>query len=70
MFNVNERSGNYVSENDNSPLEPSQNTSNQNFEVAILFNAIEKSGNYIFEDDSPPPTALRARVVSYALGAV
>jgi hypothetical protein len=26
------------------------------------------SGNYIFEDDNPP-TALRARVVSYALAA-
>ena len=45
----------------------SPNTSNQNFETAILFKVVEKSGNYIFEDD-PSPTSLRAKVVSYALG--
>jgi hypothetical protein len=35
-----------------------------------LFNAVEGSGNYVFEDvnPSPPPTAIRTRVVSYALG--
>jgi hypothetical protein len=46
----------------------SQNTSNQNFEIAILFDVVKKSGNYRFDDDTPP-TALRKRVVSYALGA-
>ena len=46
----------------------SPNTSNQNFETAILFNAVESSVNYVFEDDKPP-TPLRARVLSYALGA-
>ena len=46
----------------------SPNTSNQNFEIAILFNVVERSGNYIFELDIPP-TVFRARVVSYALGA-
>ena len=31
---------------------------------------VESSGNYVFEDDNPSsPTALRARIVSYALGA-
>ena len=51
------------------PLTPpiSPNTSNKNFEIAILFNVVEKSGNYIFGDDTPP-TALRVRVVIYALG--
>jgi hypothetical protein len=46
----------------------SQNTSCQNFEIAILFNAVERSGNYIFELDTPP-RAFRTRVVSYTLGA-
>ena len=46
----------------------SPNTSNQNLEIAILFNVVEMSGNYVFEDDTPP-TAITARVVSYALGA-
>jgi hypothetical protein len=31
----------------------SPNTSNQNFEIAILFNVVEKSGNEVFEDDPP-----------------
>ena len=44
------------------------NASNQNFEIAILFDEAKKSGNYVFEDDTPR-TALRARVVSYTLGA-
>ena len=53
----------------NTPLTPtiSPNTSNQNFEIAILFDVVKKSGNYVFEDDTPP-TALKARVVSYSLG--
>jgi hypothetical protein len=33
-----------------------------------LFNIVERFGNYVFEDDTHP-TALRARVVSYAHGA-
>ena len=33
-----------------------------------MFDVVEKSGNYVFEDDTPP-TALRARVVIFALGA-
>jgi hypothetical protein len=32
-----------------------------------LFNVVERSGNYVFEDDNPL-TALKSRVVSYALG--
>ena len=32
-----------------------------------MFKVVERSGNYIFEDDTSP-TALRERVVSYALG--
>ena len=50
------------------PLTPtiSPNTSNQNFQIVFLFNVVESSGNYVFEGDTPP--ALRARVVSYALG--
>jgi hypothetical protein len=32
-----------------------------------LFDVVKKSRNYAFEDDTPP-TAFRARVVSYALG--
>ena len=54
----------------NPPPTPSifPNTSNQNFKTVILFNVIDRSGNYIVEDDNPP-TALRANVVSYALGA-
>jgi hypothetical protein len=37
----------------------------------FFFNVIESSGNYVLEDDkpSPSPTALRERVISYALGA-
>ena len=35
---------------------------------AISFKVVERSGNYIFVDDTPP-TVLRVRVVSYALGA-
>ena len=38
------------------------------FEIAILFNVVLSSGNKVFEDDNPP-TALRTRAVSYALGA-
>ena len=54
----------------NTPSTPTiyPDTSNQNIEIAILFKVVERSGNYIFEDDTPP-TALRVRVVSYALGA-
>jgi hypothetical protein len=44
-----------------------KNTSYKNFEIAILFNVVERSGNYFFEDDNPS-TALRARILSYALG--
>ena len=53
----------------NTPSTPSifPNTSNQNFEIAILFNVVESSINYVFEDEKPPKS-LRARVVSYALG--
>ena len=53
----------------NLPLTPtiSPNTSNQNFEIAILFNVVESSGNYVFENDQPS-IPLRARVVSYSLG--
>ena len=48
----------------------SLNTFNRNFEISILFSIVERSRDYVFEDDNPPPpTALRARVVSYALGA-
>jgi hypothetical protein len=46
----------------------SSNTSNLNFEIAILFNAVESSGNYIFEQDTPH-TVFRPRVIRYALGA-
>ena len=54
----------------NPPFTPtiSQNTSNQNLEIAILFNIIESSKNYVFEDNKPPGP-LRTRVVIYALGA-
>jgi hypothetical protein len=54
----------------NPPLTPaiSPNTCNQKFELFILFSVVESYGNYVFEDDKPP-TLLRARVVSYALGA-
>jgi hypothetical protein len=44
----------------------SPNTSNQSFEIDILFDVVQRSRNYVFEDDTPP-TALRARVASYAL---
>jgi hypothetical protein len=54
----------------NPPLTPtiSPNTCNQNFEISILSNVDKSSGNYGFEDDNPL-RALRARVVSYTLGA-
>ena len=54
----------------NTPPTPtiSPKTSNKNFEIAILFNVVEKSENYVFGDDTAP-TALSARVVSYAMGA-
>jgi hypothetical protein len=45
----------------------SPNTSNQNFETSILFKVVESSENYVFKDDKPP-TPLKARFVSYALG--
>ena len=45
----------------------SPNTSNQNFDIAILFNVVESSGNYMFEQDTPT-TVFMARVISYALG--
>ena len=45
------------------------NASDQNFELAILFNIINKSVKYVFEVINRSPTALRASVVSYALGA-
>jgi hypothetical protein len=43
------------------------NRSNNNIDIAIFYNVVERSGNYVFEEDTPP-TALRKRVVSYALG--
>jgi hypothetical protein len=46
----------------------SSNTCNQNFEIFIFFNVVESSGISDFEDDKHPKP-LRARVVSYALGA-
>jgi hypothetical protein len=54
----------------NAPLTPTifPNTSNKDFEIAILFHAVQSSGNYTFEQDTPP-TVFRARVISYALGA-
>jgi hypothetical protein len=40
------------------------NTSNQNFEIAILFSVVD------FQmENRHSPTTLRARVVSYVLGA-
>jgi hypothetical protein len=45
----------------------SQDTSNKNFEIALLFNIVESFGNYIFEQETPH-TVFRARVISYALG--
>ena len=44
------------------------NTSNQNFEIAILFNVFERFGNYVFKDNKPLPPFLGAIVVSCALG--
>jgi hypothetical protein len=40
----------------NVPLTPTifPNTSNQNFEIAILFNVVESSGSYVIEDDNHP----------------
>ena len=54
----------------NTPSAPtiSPNTSNRNFEIAILFDVVKRSGNFVFENETPL-TALRARVVSYVLGA-
>ena len=54
----------------NTPSTPtiSRNTSNKNFEIAIVFNVAEGFGNYIFEQDIPP-IVFRARVISYVLGA-
>ena len=39
----------------NTPYTPniSPNTSNQNFDIAVLFNAVDNSGNYMFEQDTP-----------------
>jgi hypothetical protein len=53
----------------NPPLAPtiSPNTSNQNFEIAILLTAVDSSGNYIF-DQGTPPTVFRVRVKSHILG--
>jgi len=47
---------------------PLLNTFDQNFDIDIWFKVVEKSKNYVFENENPP-TALRTRVVSYALGA-
>ena len=54
----------------NTPSTPTiyPNTSNQNFEIAILFNVVESFGNKVFKDDNPL-RALSARVVGYTLGA-
>ena len=40
----------------NPPFMPaiSPNTSNQNFEIAILFSDGIRSGNYVFVDNNPP----------------
>jgi hypothetical protein len=43
------------------------NTSNQNFEIAILFSVVDFQIENIFLRRIPP-TNLRARVLSYALG--
>jgi hypothetical protein len=34
------------------------NTSNRNFEIAILFDVVERFENYIFEGDIPPTALL------------
>jgi hypothetical protein len=54
----------------NTPSTPtlSSNTSKKDFEIAILFHAVQSSGKYTFEQDTHP-TVIRARVISYALGA-
>jgi hypothetical protein len=44
------------------------NTSNKNFQIAILFNVAEISIISVFEEGNAPPLDLRARVVSYTLG--
>jgi hypothetical protein len=51
-----------------SPFTPtfSPNTFNQNFEITVLFNVVLISRNLVFGDNSPP-TALKARVLSFAL---
>jgi len=36
--------------------------------IKILFKVIKRSGNHFFEDEAPPPKALRAGDISYALG--
>jgi hypothetical protein len=54
----------------NTPSMPiiSPNTSNKDFDIAILFHAVQSSENYTFEQDTPP-RVFKARVISYALGA-
>jgi hypothetical protein len=54
----------------NTPSTPtiSSNTSNKDFEIAILFHALQSSGNHTFEQETPP-TVFRVRVMSYGLGA-
>ena len=47
----------------------SPNTSNQNFEIAILFNVVVRSGNYVFGDKTPL-IALMARVVRFCPGSI
>jgi hypothetical protein len=51
----------------NTPSTPDifQNTSNKNFEIAILFSVVDFQIEIMFLRTVP----LRARVVSYALGA-
>jgi len=44
----------------------SSKKSHQNFKMTILFNTVERL-EIIFKDDTPP-TTLRARVATYALG--
>ena len=51
------------------PLSPiiSPNTSNQNFEISIIFSVVKRSDNSALR--MKITRALRARVVSYAMGA-
>ena len=56
----------------NSPLPTptiSPNTSNQNFDIPVLFSVVDFQVENIFLRRIPPPTTLRARGLSYALGA-